>query len=43
MTGSFFAALVGAIAIVGGGAPSSAQNAYITNFTDNTVSVSTPA
>jgi len=39
MTHSFFAALVGAIAIVLGGAPSSAQNAYITNSGSNTVSV----
>src|SRR5258708_6132759 len=39
MTRSFFAALVGAIAIVLGGAPLSAQNAYITNFHGNTVSV----
>jgi YVTN family beta-propeller protein len=39
MTRSFFAALVGAIAIVLSGAPSSAQNAYITNMGDNTVSV----
>src|SRR5467141_2026087 len=39
MTRSFFAALVGAIAIVLGGVPSSAQNAYITNNRDNTVSV----
>src|SRR5215831_3382169 len=38
MTHSFFAALVGAIAILGG-APSSAQNAYITNSGSNTVSV----
>src|SRR6266446_3404301 len=39
MTRSFFAALVGAIAIVLGGAPLFAQNAYITNFHGNTVSV----
>jgi YVTN family beta-propeller protein len=39
MTRSFFAALVGSIAIVLGSAPSSAQNAYITNSGDNTVSV----
>ena len=39
MTRSFFAALVGAIAVVLGGAPLSAQNAYITNFHGNTVSV----
>ncbi len=39
MTRSFFAALVCAIAIVLGGAPSSAQNAYIANDGDNTVSV----
>src|SRR5260370_36849600 len=38
MTRSFFAALVGAIATVLG-APSFAQNAYITNTFDNTVSV----
>jgi YVTN family beta-propeller protein len=38
MTRSFFA-LVGAIATVLGVAPSSAQNAYITNAGDNTVSV----
>jgi len=39
MTRSFFAALVGAMAIVLGSAASSAQNAYITNNGDNTVSV----
>ena len=40
MTRSYFAALVGVtIAIVLGGAPSSAQNAYIPNIGDNTVSV----
>src|SRR5215470_11885649 len=39
MTHSFFAALVGTIAIVLSGAPSSAQNAYITNSGSNTVSV----
>src|SRR5215813_8704140 len=39
MTHSFFAALVGAIAIVFGGTPSFAQNAYITNAGSNTVSV----
>src|SRR6266446_2039554 len=39
MTRSFFAALVGAIAIVVGGGPSSAQMAYIANSGDNTVSV----
>ncbi len=39
MTRSFFAALVGAIAIVLGGAPSSAQKAYVANSGDNTVSV----
>jgi YVTN family beta-propeller protein len=39
MTRSFFAVLVGALAIVLGGAPSSAQNAYIPNASDNTVSV----
>jgi YVTN family beta-propeller protein len=35
----FFAALLSSIAIVLGGAPSSAQNAYITNNGDNKVSV----
>lgn len=39
MTRSFSAALIAAIAIVLGGAPSSAQNAYITNAASNTVSV----
>src|SRR5258708_8956317 len=39
MTRSFFAALVCALAIVLGSAPSSAQNAYIANDGDNTVSV----
>ena len=39
MTRSFFVALVGAVAMVLGGTPSSAQNAYITNSIDNTVSV----
>jgi YVTN family beta-propeller protein len=39
MTRSFFAAVVGFIAIVLGSAPSSAQNAYIPNASDNTVSV----
>src|SRR5262249_46556356 len=39
MTRSFFAALICAIAIVLSGAPLSAQNAYITNFHGNTVSV----
>jgi YVTN family beta-propeller protein len=39
MTRSFFAAVVGSIAIVLGSAPSSAQNAYITNFGSNTVSM----
>jgi YVTN family beta-propeller protein len=39
MTRPFFAALLGFIAIVLGGALSSAQNAYITNSGDNTVSV----
>jgi streptogramin lyase len=39
MTRSFFAALAGSIAVVLGGAPSSVQNAYITNAHDNTVSV----
>src|SRR5215813_9410586 len=39
MTRSFFTTLVGSIAIVLGSAPSLAQNAYITNAHDNTVSV----
>ena len=39
MARSFFVALVGAIAIVLGGAPSSAQNAYITSAASNTVSM----
>jgi YVTN family beta-propeller protein len=38
-TRSFFAAAVGVIMIILGGVPSSAQNAYITNSHDNTVSV----
>jgi len=39
MTRSFFALLVGGIAIVNGCVRSSAQKAYITNNRDNTVSV----
>jgi YVTN family beta-propeller protein len=39
MTHSYFAAVVSFIAIVLGSAPSSAQNAYIPNSGDNTVSV----